>query len=55
MTTLIQAIQRNRQRGKYIRVLWKLRLRVFDYEDAGRSAEFERVEAKIIARIQKTL
>ena len=33
---LKQAIQRNRQRWKYRAVLRRLRIRIFDYEDAGK-------------------
>jgi len=31
-----QAIQRNRQRHKYRTVLRRLRVRIFEYEDAGK-------------------
>ena len=46
-----QAIQRNRQRNKYRGVLRRLRIRIFDYEDAGKG---EKV-AKLMKRIEKII
>ncbi len=55
MNSLAAAVQRNRQRAKYTRLLSAVRLRVFDYEDAGplQSAKYARVVRRI-KRILKT-
>jgi len=46
-----QAIQRNRQRWKYRAVLRRLRIRIFDYEDAGKG---EKV-TKLMRRMEKII
>lgn len=57
MTTrsLKQAIQSNRQRHKYRRVLSRLRLRFFDYQDAGimAFAKYLHVVEKVTYRLHQ--
>ena len=47
MLTLLQKIERNRQRQaqlkKYRAILRRIRLRIFDYQDAGKGEKADRV------------
>ena len=45
--SLKQAIWENRRFHKYERLLRRIRLRVFEYEDSGRLTKAERVIARI--------
>ena len=47
--TLNQAIRDNRRHFKYERLLRRVRLRTFEYEDAGKLDKAQRVVAKIKA------
>ena len=47
--SLQQAIRDNRRFHKYEAMLRQIRLRVFDYEDSGKSKKAERVIARIKA------
>lgn len=53
--SLRQAVQENRQRQKYRRVLTELRSRVFDYQDLGAAAvqRYERVLHRVRRRLDK--
>ena len=44
--TLEQAIRENQQHFKYERLLRRVRLRIYEYEDAGKLEKSERVIAK---------
>lgn len=50
METIERAIELNRNRAKYRRIAHKLRLNVFEYEDAGKAEKAARVLAKCIKR-----
>ena len=45
--TLTQAIRDNRRHHKYERILRQIRIRIFDYEDAGKLPQAHRIIKKI--------
>jgi len=47
--TLAQQIVRNRRRNKYQRWANQIRLRIFDYQDAGKGQQAEMLIEKLIA------
>lgn len=47
--TLAQQIVRNRRRIKYQRWVNQIRLRIFDYQDAGKGQQAEMLIEKLIA------
>lgn len=51
--SLVHSIQRNRQRNKYQKLLARLLLRRFDYEDAG-PVIFDRYE-KLLEKIRRRI
>jgi hypothetical protein len=49
MKSLRQAVRDNRRFHKYERLLRRIRLRIFDYEDSGRLEKVQRIIARIKA------
>ena len=49
MKSLRQAVRDNRRFHKYERLLRRIRLRIFDYEDSGRREKAQRIIARIKA------
>lgn len=53
--SLRAGIQRNRQFQKYVAMLHRLRLRVFDYQDLGLTDKAERIADRIKGICEPTL